>query len=168
MKESDIQKLLFKQFSKNHYVFINTFIFGNEEDFVTINRKSGYVTFWEVKTSVRDFKADFKKEKKHAKFKSIFSGEKVLFRKGRFGSVSKIELEKKTPNKFCYVVPCDLILPEDVPDYAGLYYMGDGWKYGQQKKAPFLHKEKIDWKEKFFNKMYYNHEKLIRQRLFKR
>ncbi len=70
-----------------------------------------------------------------------------------------------TPNKFWYIVPQDLIRPNEVPKYAGLLYINEEGKIQVIKAAPFIHKEKHDV-TKSFNKMYYCYEHQVRQSLF--
>ena len=48
------------------------------------------------------------------------------------------------PNYFYYATPPDLIKEEDVPEYAGLVYVNQWGGISIVKKAPCLHKEKID------------------------
>ncbi|GJQ43749.1 MAG: hypothetical protein JETCAE03_32470 [Ignavibacteriaceae bacterium] len=96
---------------------------------------SGYMYEYEVKTSVRDFKADFKKRYKHEVLKGEYQA----------------SYHYSKPNYFYYAVPSKLISVEDIPEYAGLIYVkySDnymGWDVDIIKEAPKLHKEKANEK----------------------
>ena len=122
------------------YTFSHTW----ESDYLALT-KSGYLYEGEVKISRSDFKADFKKEKKH-----------TLLRE----SYEKLEgLEGKLrPHYFFYAVPEGLIQEEEVPEYAGLIYMTEYFPYYKWvKQAPLLHKEKFTDEElNLQDKFYYN------------
>ena len=63
----------------------------------------------------------------------------------------------KRPNYFYYATPPDLIKAEDVPEYAGLVYVDENEGIKTIKKAPCLHKEKIeDGELNLGEKFYYN------------
>lgn len=61
----------------------------------------------------------------------------------------------KTPNKFYYVCPKNLIPLELIPLYAGLYYIDENMRMTEVKKAPFIHKEKEDLTQILLDKFYY-------------
>lgn len=61
----------------------------------------------------------------------------------------------KTPNKFYYVCPKNLIPLELIPSYAGLYYIDENMRMTEVKKAPFIHKEKEDLTQILLDKFYY-------------
>jgi hypothetical protein len=95
----------------------NIYLFGNYEmDIMSVN-KSGMVLEYEVKISRSDFKVDAKKRK----FK-VFSR----------------EFEKRMPNYFSYVCPSGLINVDEIPEYAGLYYV-NGEIIKEVKKPKRLH-----------------------------
>ncbi len=58
------------------------------------------------------------------------------------------ELKKTNyPNKFSFAVPEGLISKDEIPDYAGLYYLMPDGTIKEIKRAKFLHKEKFTkWK----------------------
>lgn len=105
--------------------------------------KSGYVHEVEMKVSVSDFKADFRKSNRYKKVKS------------EYGYTTAQENLKHDllaagegfPNRFSFLVPEDMIGVDDVPPYAGLYYFRRyKGEYGSifEKKAPkLMHKNKI-------------------------
>ena len=65
INESYIQKrLLFGWKSTHQYVMENLYVFEWESDFL-LKTKSGYWYEAEIKISLSDFKADFKKKEKH-------------------------------------------------------------------------------------------------------
>lgn len=144
--EEYIQKKLgcFFASSTQKYVMENLYVFGWESDKL-IETSSGLIYEFEIKISKADFKNDFKSKKK-----------KHLILEGK-------EMQKKRPNYFYYAVPKGLIVPEDVPEYAGLIYVmpDDGefkFNYLQMAKmAPKLHNEKYsDDDLKLGEKFYYN------------
>lgn len=99
-----------------------------EADMFLVQRND-YSHEFEVKISRSDFLADKKKKKKHCNLQFPLGG-------------------MKTPNKFSYVVPKDMIKVEEVPDYAGLYYIWHDGGISEVKAPKFLHKSKHDWTEK--------------------
>lgn len=108
--------------SNPRYRLENLFVFGWESDLLFLTR-SGYWTEVEIKVSRADFLADVRNKKdKHA-------------------CLSDDGFRRK-PNYFFYAVPEGLVRPEEVPLYAGLVWV-DRWA-SVVKKAPLLHKDKID------------------------
>lgn len=93
-----------------------------EADILAIT-KSLMVTEVEVKISLSDYKADFKKTHKH----------KLLSERDSKSS-------SYIPNKFYYACPSGLI--KEVPDYAGLIWVGQNGDVEWIKTAPRLHKDK--------------------------
>jgi hypothetical protein len=99
-----------------------------------------------VKISKSDFKADFKKEKKHLLLETKYNGK----------SLTDNDL---CPHYFFYAVPEGLIDVSEVPEYAGLVYATTYYPYVKWvKKPPLLHKEKYDdttlnLQEKFYYNM---------------
>lgn len=69
------------------------------------------------------------------------------------------EIEKMScPNQLYFCCPSDLIKPGEIPDYAGLLYCGSSIEL--IRKAPYLHKRKVDMNKvllsKFYNLWNYN------------
>lgn len=130
-----------RYFLNNLYVFSNSW----ESDYLSLT-KSGYLYEGEVKISKSDFKADFKKEKKHLLLETKYNGK----------SLSDNDL---CPHYFFYAVPEGLIDVSEVPEYAGLVYATTYYPYVKWvKKPPLLHKEKYDdttlnLQEKFYYNM---------------
>ncbi len=148
MTTQEIEKKFVKHIRinrKSNFVFPNIYIGSFECDVLEIT-KSGYAYEYEVKISVSDFKADFKK-------------------KGKF--------DNPRTNYFYYIVPENLIFVNDIPDYAGLiyckpiscgyytkergHYSVDKINFNIIKTAPKLKKEKFE-ESKFkylLEKIYY-------------
>lgn len=59
------------------------------------------------------------------------------------------------PNKFWFAVPENLISIDEIPDYAGLYYITERGKLKIIKRAPFIHKEKHNLDKVLLDKFYY-------------
>lgn len=66
---------------------------------------------------------------------------------------------RNLPNKFSFVVPEGLISPDEVPNYAGLFYVNKFGGIREVKRGKFLHKEKFSrWEDlclKFFYRLKY-------------
>lgn len=156
--------------NNNDYILNNVFIFDWESDLFAIT-KSEYSIEIEVKISRADFRADFKK-KKHEWIESLMNGNAYFQHERRdFGgsnnscSVGWKDLKQSIPNKFYFACPDGLISPEEVPSYAGLIHCGkNSYDYEVVKKAPILHRNKIDFKDKLLSK-YYNTSLNTRQRI---
>lgn len=105
--------------------------------------KSGYVHEMEMKVSVSDFRADFKKSNRYKKGTT------------QYGYTTAIDCLKHDllangegfPNRFSFLVPEGMIGVDDVPDYAGLYYFrryrGDTGRIFEQKSPKLMHRNKI-------------------------
>lgn len=136
--ERSIIEILNKNFMASpKYVLNNLYVYNWESDFLAIT-KSWYTYEVEVKISVSDFNNDFKKSKKH-----------------QYLSFGK---SKIVPNYFYYAVPEGMILPSDVPVYAGLIYI-KGKNMYIVKAAPKINKDKMDLKifgMLLMDKFYYN------------
>ena len=132
--ESFIQKAIRKSYVQHSkYVVDNIFVFDWECD-VFILKPNGYCIEFEIKTTKADFKNDAKKVNKHNKIKNV----------------NEIECA----NKFYYVVPENLILKDDIPEYSGLIYVKENKDLIIVKPAPFIHKEKIDFEKRLCPKFY--------------
>lgn len=99
-------------------VFPNTYLGRHEADIFEVT-KAGYLYEFEVKISRADFFADAKKVGKSDK---VMSGERC--------------------NHFIYLVPQDLIKPEEVPEYAGLQYVTDIFYTPARKMGNY---DDLDW-----------------------
>jgi len=151
LTENKIQLILFDFFRKKHkQVIPNIFLYDWESDLIGVT-KSDYVNEYEIKTSVSDFKSDFKKDK-HSFFKN--------------------KTGKKIPNHFWYAVPEGLIDIKDIPSYAGLIHIRkkNKTRYTAQiiKKAPKLISTKInEIQQNHINTSLYYRFWELRKKLFK-
>lgn len=133
-----IQGILMQSLYANHPVMCPNFSGAHydESDVLAISN-THYVKEYEIKISRSDFKADFKKVAKHSRYKKRMN-----------------TAWPKTPNKFFYVCPENLISVDEIPEYAGLIYIvTNPYSYpsGQLtthtvKEAPYLHKDKAELK----------------------
>lgn len=136
MTEAQIIRRLFSYFQNGYLWRINNayiFKYNWESDFFC-QSSSGYLIEVEVKISVSDFKADFKKEKH-----KYLSGQD--------------NSKKFIPNKFYYAVSEEIASKIEVPKYAGLIVISNN-KTDFVKKAPLIHKEKIDARKILCRKFY--------------
>lgn len=134
--EKTILKAVQNYFSSGYnYGIKNSFIFRHdwECDFFCVSRE-GYSFEIEAKISKADFKNDAKKEKH-----KLFIDDTT---------------KRLRPNRFYYAVPKGLIKEEDIPKYAGLIYV-DGTHAYIEKRAPFIHKTKTDFRKILCDKFYY-------------
>ncbi len=131
MSEREIQKTI-KANRKYWKAFIPNIMWNDlwEADLIEIT--SGYnVIEYEIKRSVHDFMADFRKEEKHKLLNHGYNLELI-------------------PNAFNYVCEEGIIKPKDVPNYAGLIYIikssnGLQKRLKTVKKTPILHNEKVSF-----------------------
>ncbi len=101
MNESDIQTVLYDEFSRRGHLYITPNVYMGlvgEMDLMSVT-KAGYLNEFEIKISRGDFKADFKKRK-------------------HFYMENKLHLTK-LPNYFWFVMPMGLVYDHYIPDYAG-------------------------------------------------
>lgn len=133
--EQSILKALNSQYlSQPKYLINNLYVFGWESDYLALT-KSGYWYECEVKISVSDFKADFKKKDKH-------------------NTLSNLSPNIRRPNYFAYVTPEGLLDISDIPEYAGLIEVSKHGYLSFKKQPPKLHAEKLELKLQ--DKFYYN------------
>lgn len=150
MTAKDIDKALRQHFENNsRYMVSNVYAFDHnylETDFLVV-KESGYILDLEIKVSLSDFKADFKK-KKHEILQNGFivsEGSKarkekdilVWYKKG-----DTILIDR--PNRFYFCVPETLLekVKNLLPDYAGLFYVTEFGAVKKYKEAKLLHKDK--------------------------
>ena len=161
INESYIQKQLLGWKSTHQYVMENLYVFDWESDFL-LKSKSGYWYEAEIKISLSDFKADFKKKEKHQilehgfKIRKSWKYNPLTNEKIEFCN----EVETKRPNYFTYAVPW--YLEEQVkpllPKYAGLLVLDENGLFLKESvKPPKLHSEKYsDESLRLTEKFYYN------------
>lgn len=98
-------------------------LISGQQDVISVN-KNRHLIEYEIKLSRGDFFRDKNKAKK------IFYDHPEVY-------------ADKIPNQFYYVVPESMITVDELPRYAGLYYIIEGqlWLH---KKAPLIHSVKHD------------------------
>lgn len=158
--EKSIIQLLNGRFPRQNveYKLTNSFIFKWESDFFIVQKASGYCYEIEIKISRSDFRADAVKVQKH----QILKDGKYIYRQGKYdreanGMIYQ-DLSKECdfrPNRFYYCVPEGLILPHEIPSYAGLMYAKD-FEIVTVKEAPLIHKNRLEIHKtlcpKYYNK----------------
>lgn len=83
---------------------------------------------------------------------SIKHRERRLFAPATYINIRAIE-NIKCPNQLYFACPENMIKVEEVPDYAGLLYLKDGF-IELIKKAPYIHKRKQDLDKVLLRKFY--------------
>ena len=140
--EEGIRSVLNLEYLSNpKYLLHNLYVFGWESDYLA-KTNAGYWYEVEIKISLADFKADFKKREKHY----------ALLNRGWSG-------RHATPNYFSYCVPEHLLekVRPLVPPYAGLLYVNEHGRLLVDKPAPKLHVAKVsDESLRLQDKFYYN------------
>lgn len=126
--------------------FNNVFMWGNfESDYVKVTQ-SGYIYEYEIKMSKSDYKADFEKHYKASKhnegthrYETVTCNKHSMIADGRSGLKG-----------FSFVVPEGLIAVENIPEYAGLYYVEECGNFRAEciKEPPRLKAVKLDDKRK--------------------
>ncbi|RZJ88552.1 MAG: hypothetical protein EOO20_13355 [Chryseobacterium sp.] len=131
MTSKDIQQHLQAFLYENHpYQTLNFGRCGyHEADVFMINKNTMRVKEFEVKISLSDFKADFKKKHKHLNL-----------------AARKNNLHTYIPSQFYYACPDGLISIDLIPEYAGLVYVKPDGSIEYIKEAPVLHKDKVSEK----------------------
>jgi len=155
--ESSIIKKLRSYFQNGYsYQISNAFIFAHdwESDFFCTNRE-GWAFEFEVKISRADFKADVSKNK-HEAFKTGCITRPTNWDREN-NKWNRIPIAKAfIPNRFYYAVPEGLITKEEVPEYAGLITVGSYAKI--IKRAPFIHRRKLEFRKILCDKFYHRWE----------
>jgi len=100
-----------------------------------------YVHEFEIKLTHADFLNDRKKDK-FKQFEMWNEGKREYkFWTGYNQTVPVL----RPPNYFWYVCPPDVIKPDEIPVYAGLYYVRGDWGLPIQMPARKMHKEKLEY-----------------------
>ncbi|MCK9596710.1 hypothetical protein M0R19_05960 [Candidatus Pacearchaeota archaeon] len=141
MNEWEMKKAIMRWKANIGLIAPNIWLPSGEADILLVTW-SGFAYEYEIKTSLADFKNDFKKISKHQVYKLVSQD------KNWFKEISSALV----PNYFCYIFSPNVnINKEDIPDYAGAYklkkdcnpYYNDSWEIIKRNK--YLHKEKLDW-----------------------
>jgi len=144
LSEDLIQVALFKELERKKHELIapNIDIFYTGEMDVCSVMQGGCVNEYEIKLTRSDFKKDFLKERKHPIFRNIREGIRSGTREFFEGEETYL-IQYTSPNYYYFVVPQDLIKPEEIPEYAGLIYFRKYKDFRTVKAAKKLHKERI-------------------------
>lgn len=109
-----------------------------ECDLISVS-PAGYLFEFEMKTSVSDFKADFKKEAKHKRLK---------LKEGVYYPPKAKSSDQRTEFLLCsyfwYVCPACLIRDDMIPEYAGLIWVHYDGRLEYRVQAPMIHNIKAD------------------------
>lgn len=145
-----LDKALRSHFANNsRYMVSNVYAFDHhylETDFLVV-KENGVILDIELKITLQDFKADFKK-KKHEILKNGFITLDRFYARTekdglkRYNAGDKIYID--IPNRFYFCVPHTLLdkVKDLLPDYAGLFYLTELGYIRKYKEAKLLHKEK--------------------------
>lgn len=163
MTAKDIQWYLEHNYFKQSCKFIipNIYYFGSghESDLLVI-KPNNLAYEIEIKISRADFFNDFKKPDRHQVIEhGFYLSKHKISSKDLDGN--RIWIEPKNPvscsraNRFYFAVPENLIKVEELPHYAGLFYIYENGRVEKVKEAKLLHKEKITDFEKLANKCYW-------------
>jgi hypothetical protein len=154
MKEMQIQQWLFSEYASRSAAIIPNFTPARwyECDLFQVTRSLYWVEF-EIKISVADFRADFRKGYKH---RDLANG------------------GPKIPRRFWYVMPVEIAdkVQDEIPEYAGLIAVDGAAQYSNQLlqtriKAPTLKSQKISERqlqrlyERFYWRYWYQRQRII-------
>ena len=104
-------------------------------------RKSGFIEEVEIKISVADYHADFKKTvKREAQGPSMYPSRYIPW--GNHPKHAAIKDGEHTANRFNFLMPIEIAEKVTIPDYAGLFVFDNG-RVSHRKTAPLLHRRKI-------------------------
>lgn len=168
-------------YRSNFMVLKNVFVYAEESDCLIIS-KSMYTHEIEVKISRSDFFADTKKYKHH-KFNNILDGKNFYTLKYPAKMSCPLKYSVRTekpmkmfvgdwasgfyhimldgssiPNRFSYAVPEGLVDIDEIPGYAGLYYVDKWGGLKQVRQSKMFHKEKFSMWKALATKLYYNRQ----------
>jgi hypothetical protein len=135
-------------FEKGHSPIAPNFMTYNlhECDIISVT-KDNYTYEYEIKVSLADFKADFRKVIKH---ECLAKGKGVIVHQGK----RKGQITHLICNYFYYVCPACLIEEYMVPEYAGLIWVHYDGRIEYKKQAPRLHSIPAD--DKLLRKIAHN------------
>lgn len=169
MTAKDIQLAIDRYYCNGvRYVAPNIYFFGNgyhETDMLIVKESNMFVYDIEIKISRADFRADFQKTAKHmilehgirksTQGRAVFDPE-IGMSKTKW-TTTDVEATDR-PNRFYYAVPENLIKIEEVPKYAGLFYVCESGEVKKVKEAPLLHKNSLpDIEKRLCRKFYYGY-----------
>lgn len=155
MTEHAVAQKIFYKWHRSDIAAHNINLFDFESD-VLVLKPSGYLIEYEIKLSVSDFRADFRKKRKvhrHQRNSPTYTRHEFI-------------LSGKGANRFYYALPDDIYkkVKDEIPPWAGILTFHprevDGKKYviiGHQRNAKLLHKKTFgnEAKSKILTAMYW-------------
>lgn len=93
----------------------------------------------------------------------IWGRERLNFKYEQISSEIELRQNPRCPNKFYYICPKGVIPLEEIPEYAGLFYINENFHITEIKKAPFIHKEHINLDKILLDKFYWKSVNLERK-----
>lgn len=164
MTAREINYYLEHNYFKNGCKFIvpNIFYFGSghEEDLLII-KESGSHFSCETKISRTDYFKDFEKKDRHQVIEHGCYYRDYRTCKLNEDKTEHIWYEAGTPipctrpNRFYFAVPANLIKKQELPHYAGLFYVYEDGRVEKVKEAKLLHKNRVIDYERIANKFYW-------------
>lgn len=145
--ERNIQTEFAKNFSlmqKFEFVVPNCKLAYDSECDLAAFTKSGFVHEFEIKISVADYKNESNK--------TVLVEGHFMKSKRQFVKENKIEMLQNgfcVPNYFSYLVPDNLISVNEIPQFAGLYYVNEYGRIYCVRSPKRLHKRKLDIEERY-------------------
>lgn len=153
MTAKDIERALERKYQNALYTVPNVYFFGWESDFLVV-QQSGLIFEVESKISRADYFNDFNKAEKHRLLKDKTD---ISYKGSDYEVIEQPANTRNLPNRFYYACPTNLIKVEEIPEYAGLFYVDENGAVTEVKKAPILHKDKIEYSKKLITKFYYGY-----------
>lgn len=144
MKTNDIKSALMKSLYDDKGLLCDNFQGCGLAECDVLRITGSNLTYeYEIKTSRSDFKADFKKERKHLILQGLHktNPHKWKYPGGETDTEAVLQERHGTVhrcNYFYYVCPSHLIKESEVPQYSGLIWIEDDY-VEIMKKAPKLH-----------------------------
>lgn len=167
ISEAEMQRAFYGSFCSRYELVANNLYFswcGGEMDIFGL-RKSGFIDEIEIKRSVSDFKADFKKTVAFRQSHESFYPPGTYSRFDRVPKHEALKAGAHSCNYFSFYLPADIVDKCEIPDHAGLYVFAPDNYFciREVKKAPRLHTRKISDHNKYHTarKMHYRYWDMV-------
>ena len=155
MNERTIQNALFERLSLRGYSLAcpNYTPAGWWECDLFGVTKAGLAVEYEIKLTRADFKADAGKSREATRVYSHGGGVEPIPAAKKHDRLALAD--PLGPSRFYYVVPAGMVAPDEVPEWAGLIYVGEHKRFStvaarltfyDEKPAPRLHRDKVSGK----------------------
>lgn len=148
MNERDVQRYLWREVGSSMCLLIPNYTPAGwfECDMFAVT-KAGYFYEYEIKLTVADLRADTKK-RAPASYESAPTGSDVRLIRidGKQKHTLLAEGDERGPSLFWYVVPKDLVGPNDIAAWAGLVYINERGGMWVIKRPPRRHRTKVSQK----------------------